>query len=114
MGWTSGIRWRWLTTAGLLTYPFYLTHESIGWIVIHYTRGLAPHWLILTAVLLLMLATAWLLHRLLERPIAGYLRRNLTLREQTPQVAVQRPAQLEQRHPGDDRTSLSVLADRRP
>jgi peptidoglycan/LPS O-acetylase OafA/YrhL len=59
-----------------------------------------------------MLATAWLLHRLLERPIAGYLRRNLTLRKQTPQV--QRPSLLEQRHPSDDRTSLSVLADRRP
>jgi len=61
-----------------------------------------------------MLATAWLLHRLLERPIAGYLRRNLTLRKQIPQVAVRRPAQLGQRHPSDDGTSLSVLVDRRP
>jgi len=114
LGWTSRIRWRWLTTAGLLTYPFYLTHEAIGWIVIHYTHGLAPHWVILTAVLLLMLVTAWLLHRLLERPIAGYLRRNLTLRKQSPQVPAQRPAQLDQQHPGDDRTNLSVLVDRRP
>ncbi|WP_433373711.1 acyltransferase family protein [Actinoplanes sp. CA-142083] len=81
LGWTSGVRWRWLTVAGLLTYPFYLIHEAIGWIIIHYTHGLAPHWLILTAVLLLMLAAAWLLHRLLERPIAGYLRRNLALRK---------------------------------
>ncbi|MFI5894445.1 acyltransferase family protein [Actinoplanes sp. NPDC051513] len=115
VGWTAGIRWRWLTTAGLLTYPFYLIHEAVGWIIIHYTHGRAPHWLILTAVLLLMLAAAWLLHRLLERPIAAYLRRNLTLRRPAApgiqrHVAGKKPVEAERRHPIDD----GVLVDPRP
>ncbi|MEU7907880.1 acyltransferase [Actinoplanes sp. NPDC049118] len=78
LGWTDRIRWRWLTTAGILTYPFYLIHENIGWTIIHATRDLAPRYVILVGVLLLMLGAAWLLHRLLERPIAGWLRAKLT------------------------------------
>jgi len=78
MGWTSRIKWRWLTTAGLLTYPFYLIHENIGWVIIHAVHGHAPRWLIVVATIAVMLGAAWLLHRFVERPIAGLLRRHLT------------------------------------
>jgi peptidoglycan/LPS O-acetylase OafA/YrhL len=92
--WTSGLRWRRLTTAGLLTYPFYLLHEALGWIVIHYTHGLAPNWLIMTATIVLMLLAAWLVHRFLERPLARLLRRHLAPRKPRPAEAPVSPAPL--------------------
>ena len=33
LGWLSWANWRWLTVAGALTYPFYLVHEHLGWVV---------------------------------------------------------------------------------
>lgn len=74
MGWTSRIRWRWLTTAGLLTYPLYLLHQNIGWTAIHGLRGALPRWVALAAVLTGMMVAAWLLHRLVERPVARWLK----------------------------------------
>jgi peptidoglycan/LPS O-acetylase OafA/YrhL len=77
LGWLSWIRWRWLTTAGVLTYPFYLLHQKIGWTLIHGVRDFAPRYVILPAVLVIMLTAAWLLHRLVEKPLARYLRNKL-------------------------------------
>ncbi|MEU3456047.1 acyltransferase [Micromonospora sp. NPDC006766] len=77
LGWTARIQWRWLTTAGLLTYPFYLLHEYIGWAIIHAVRDVAPRPVVLVAVVLLMLGAAWLVHRLIERPVARMLRDGL-------------------------------------
>ncbi|KUL29831.1 acyltransferase family protein [Actinoplanes awajinensis] len=74
MGWTARIQWRWLTWAGALTYPFYLLHQSIGWSLIHAMNGIRPHLLVLVAVILLLLLAAWLLHRLVERPLARVMR----------------------------------------
>ncbi|MEV7416395.1 acyltransferase [Streptomyces sp. NPDC089919] len=71
--------WRWLTVAGALTYPFYLVHEHLGWVVIRLLRrhlGLpAPLVLVLTTAS--MLALAWLLHRYVERTLTPRLRRAL-------------------------------------
>jgi peptidoglycan/LPS O-acetylase OafA/YrhL len=77
MGWTARVRWRWLTTAGLLTYPFYLLHQSVGWALIHGLRDLRPRKLTLVLVILIMLVAAWLLHRLVEKPLARVLKRKL-------------------------------------
>ncbi|MCF3961194.1 acyltransferase family protein [Streptomyces fuscigenes] len=71
--------WRWLTTAGALTYPFYLIHEHLGWIVIgglHRTLGL-PAAATLPVTLLVMLVLAWILHRVVERPLTPRLRARL-------------------------------------
>jgi peptidoglycan/LPS O-acetylase OafA/YrhL len=74
------INWRWLTTAGALTYPFYLVHEHLGWVVVDGLRhgaGLpAPAVFALTVAGMLVLA--WLLHRFVERPAAPRLKRILT------------------------------------
>ncbi|MEU3461456.1 acyltransferase [Streptomyces sp. NPDC006733] len=82
----AAVDWRWLTTAGILTYPFYLVHEHLGWVVIfqlHQRWHLAPY-----AVLALtagsMLVLAWLLHRLVERPLAPRLKRFLTMVPKAP------------------------------
>jgi peptidoglycan/LPS O-acetylase OafA/YrhL len=77
LGWLARIRWRWLTTAGLLTYPLYLIHETNGWILIHALRGFLPRYVTLAIVVTVMLIAAWLLHRLVERPLAGLLRSRL-------------------------------------
>jgi peptidoglycan/LPS O-acetylase OafA/YrhL len=72
--------WRWLTTAGALTYPFYLLHEHLGWVVIeglHQGLGL-PSATTLAATVVLMLGLAWLLHRYVERRATPLLRRALT------------------------------------
>ncbi|GAA1883382.1 acyltransferase family protein [Streptantibioticus ferralitis] len=75
----SRIDWRWLTTAGALTYPFYLVHEHLGWAVIptlhHDLRLPAPVVLVATAAG--MLALAWLLHIAVERPLTPRIRRAL-------------------------------------
>ncbi|GAA2937430.1 MULTISPECIES: acyltransferase [Streptomycetaceae] len=74
------VDWPWLTVAGALTYPFYLVHEHLGWVVVgalHRTLGVpaAP-----TAVLTVgaMLGLAWLLHRYVERWSTPLLRKALT------------------------------------
>ncbi|MCW2873627.1 MAG: putative rane protein [Streptomyces oryziradicis] len=76
----AGIGWRWLTTAGALTYPFYLVHEHLGWVAIHGLRhglGLRP-WVVLPLAVTGMLVLAWLMYRWVERPLAPRLKRLLT------------------------------------
>ncbi|WP_160165747.1 acyltransferase [Actinoplanes sp. OR16] len=74
LGYTSRIQWGWLTTAGALTYPFYLLHENVGWTVIYGLRDFAPPLVILAAVIAIMLVAAYLLHRLIEKPLARVLK----------------------------------------
>jgi peptidoglycan/LPS O-acetylase OafA/YrhL len=68
--------WRWLTVAGALTYPFYLVHEHLGWVVIHALhRGLGlPSAMTFTLTLVAMLLLAWLLNRFVEKPLTPRLR----------------------------------------
>ncbi len=77
VGRLSAIRWRWLTVAGALTYPLYLLHQYIGWTLIAALRDHLPRYGTLAVVTATMLLAAWLLHRLVERPLAGALRRRL-------------------------------------
>ncbi|WP_405743980.1 acyltransferase [Streptomyces sp. NBC_01525] len=69
--------WRWLTVAGALTYPFYLVHEHLGWVVVHALHigaGL-PSSATLALTVASMLLLAWLLHRWVERPLTPVLKR---------------------------------------
>jgi peptidoglycan/LPS O-acetylase OafA/YrhL len=72
------IQWRWLTVAGVLTYPLYLVHQSIGFTAIYYLRDSLPAPVLVVCVYLAMLALAWLIHRLVERPAGPFLRAKLT------------------------------------
>ncbi|WP_420877685.1 acyltransferase family protein, partial [Streptomyces mobaraensis] len=77
--------WRWLTVAGALTYPFYLVHEHLGWLVVqvlHRRLGI-PSYGVLVLTVGLMLALAWVLHVGVERRLTPLLRRGL---EATPQA----------------------------
>ncbi len=71
--------WRWLTVAGALTYPFYLVHEHLGWVVIgalHRKLGV-PAYGTFALTIGLMLGLAWLLNRWVERRFTPALRRSL-------------------------------------
>ncbi|MFE7211635.1 acyltransferase family protein [Streptomyces sp. NPDC001698] len=80
LGLLSRVDWRWLTVAGALTYPFYLVHEHLGWVVIdvlHQRLGIPSYgtFLLTVAVMLLL---AWLLHRYVERWLTPRLRTALS------------------------------------
>jgi peptidoglycan/LPS O-acetylase OafA/YrhL len=77
LGWLNRIRWRWLTVAGVLTYPLYLVHQYIGWTLIAFLHDRLPRAATLALVVTAMLVAAWLLHRLVERPLARQLRHGL-------------------------------------
>ncbi|MET8971043.1 acyltransferase family protein [Streptomyces hydrogenans] len=74
----SGVQWRWLPVAGALTYPLYLLHEFIGWEIFgHFSaRGVQP-WVLVGATTAGMLVLSYLVHRLVENPLSGYLKRRL-------------------------------------
>ncbi len=73
----DGIRWRWLTVAGVLTYPIYLLHEYPGWTMIAALHPLLPRWAVLALVVAAVAVAAWLLHRYVERPVARILKHRL-------------------------------------
>jgi peptidoglycan/LPS O-acetylase OafA/YrhL len=75
----ANLNWRWLTTAGALTYPFYLVHEHLGWVVIgklNQHTDWAPT-TVFAATVVLMLLLAYAMHRLIEKPFAPRLKRLL-------------------------------------
>ncbi|MET9886286.1 acyltransferase [Streptomyces sp. NPDC006430] len=77
LGALDGIRWRWLPHAGALTYPLYLIHMMAGLTIIHHLRAeVAPVPLVI-GVTVFMLALAWMIHRLVERPLGRILRDSL-------------------------------------
>ncbi|MET7516118.1 acyltransferase [Streptomyces sp. NPDC005480] len=79
LGLLNRINWGWLTVAGALTYPFYLVHEHLGWVVIevlHRRIGL-PSAVTFALTVAGMLTLAWLLNRFVEKPLAPFLRKQL-------------------------------------
>ncbi|MEV5593604.1 acyltransferase [Streptomyces sp. NPDC052496] len=74
LGGFDRIRWKWLTTAGALTYPLYLLHMNIGMTLIHHFRDRVPAPVLVASVTAFMLVAAWLVHRCVERPLGKWLR----------------------------------------
>ncbi|MCB5909200.1 acyltransferase family protein [Streptomyces pinistramenti] len=75
------IRWRWLVTAGALTYPFYLVHQSIGIPVakglLKVVPALGPLPSIAIALVFSLLLSA-AIYRTVDGPIGRMVRRHLT------------------------------------
>ncbi|MFR0355175.1 acyltransferase family protein [Streptomyces sediminimaris] len=76
LGWLHWANWRWLTVAGALTYPFYLVHEHLGWVVIKVLhRGLhIPSYGTFLLTIAFMLLLAWLINRYVEKPLTPRMR----------------------------------------
>ncbi|WP_158437820.1 acyltransferase family protein [Naasia lichenicola] len=73
----ASISWRWLTLAGSLTYPIYLLHMVIGWWAISMLYPALPKTVVLAIVLGGLFLVAYLIHRLVERPLGPILRRRV-------------------------------------
>ncbi|MFC3578420.1 acyltransferase family protein [Streptomyces yaanensis] len=76
LGLLDWANWRWLTVAGALTYPFYLVHEHLGWVVIHALHhGMhIPAYGTFLLTVAAMLLLAWLLNRFVEERLTPRLR----------------------------------------
>ncbi|MDR7276775.1 hypothetical protein [Catenuloplanes atrovinosus] len=77
LGATDRWNWRPLAVAGAVSYPFYLLHPRVGFTMMRYAHervGL-PAPVLLVAAVAALLALAWLVHRLVERPLTPALRR---------------------------------------
>lgn len=68
---------------GVLTYPLYLVHENIGFMMFNAWHDLVPGSLLVTAVVIFMLIAAWLIHRWVEKPLQGFLKRTLPTKTET-------------------------------
>ncbi|WP_079038129.1 acyltransferase [Streptomyces sp. NBRC 110028] len=77
LGFTDRIRWRWLVTAGCLTYPLYLMHYVAGVSLLNRLHDTMDPRLLLALVISGFLALSWLVHRFVERPAARLLKRGL-------------------------------------
>ncbi|WP_253209577.1 acyltransferase family protein, partial [Streptomyces niphimycinicus] len=84
LGKLNWANWRWLTVAGALTYPFYLVHEHLGWVVVwvlHQKLGI-PSYGTFALTVLVMLGLAWLLYRFVEQKLTPVIKRSLTTRSE--------------------------------
>ncbi|MEU8221363.1 acyltransferase [Kribbella sp. NPDC048915] len=69
----------WFAMLGALTYPLYLVHAHIGFIIFERLGDRVNHVLLVAATMLLMTGVAAALHRFVERPLAPRLKRLLDL-----------------------------------
>ncbi|MET9886273.1 acyltransferase [Streptomyces sp. NPDC006430] len=75
LGKLDRIQWRWLPVAGAISYPLYLVHQSLGVRTIGRWNEQWGAWPTLLGVIAGAVLIAWLLHRLVERPLTRVLRR---------------------------------------
>ncbi|MFD8542459.1 acyltransferase family protein [Streptomyces sp. NPDC059649] len=74
LGLFDGVRWRWLSRAGSLTYPLYLLHMYIGFTLIALLRSHLPAPLLLMSIITLMLVLSYAVNRWVERYLGAWLR----------------------------------------
>ncbi|MEU4272062.1 acyltransferase [Streptomyces sp. NPDC026092] len=74
LGYLNRIQWRWLKTAGAITYPLYIIHMAIGITLIHHFRDRVAPVPLVVSVTAAMLVLAWLIHLCVERPLSKRLR----------------------------------------
>ncbi|MFF4657026.1 acyltransferase family protein [Streptomyces sp. NPDC001381] len=80
LGWLERVNWRWLTVAGALTYPFYLVHEHLGWVVVEtlHRRLGVPSYATFLLTIASMLLLAYAMNRLVEEKLTPRLRNALS------------------------------------
>lgn len=80
LGWLRWANWRWLTVAGALTYPFYLVHEHLGWVVVEvlHRRLGVPSYGTFALTVVGMLVLAWVINKVVEDRLTPGLRRALS------------------------------------
>lgn len=77
LGYTDRIQWKWLVTAGCLTYPLYLVHYVAGTVLISRLHDTMDPRLLVASLIAGFMVLSWLVHRLVERPAARALKKGL-------------------------------------
>jgi peptidoglycan/LPS O-acetylase OafA/YrhL len=67
LGWLASPRF---VALGALTYPLYLLHQNIGYVLFRDTQGWASPHLLFWGIFALMVGASWAVHRGVERPLA--------------------------------------------
>ena len=67
-----------IVAVGGLTYPLYLLHQHIGYMLLNTLAGRATPAILIATVMLAMLLGSWLVWRVVERPAQGWLKAILT------------------------------------
>ncbi|MGW4799069.1 acyltransferase family protein [Nonomuraea sp. NPDC004297] len=86
---TRRLSWPGLVTAGSLTYPLYLVHAHIGFILFARLEGVADKYVLLAGMIVVMLTLAYAVHRFVERPLAPRLKKLLSKRQPPAHAAAQ-------------------------
>ena len=76
---TQWIRSANLVKIGLLTYPLYLIHANLGYLVFNHFAGSIDKYLLLFLIISFMLTLSWLIHYLIEKPLAKFLKRMINM-----------------------------------
>lgn len=80
------LRHPWAMSCGALTYPLYLLHQNIGYMLINRFSGTLPRELLFWGAFALVLLLAWGVYRFVERPAAPRLKALLERRLRVAQV----------------------------
>lgn len=73
-GWLQSFCRSWFVTVGMLTYPLYLLHQNVGFILFNQLFGSINKYLLLLGVITIMLIISWAIAMFIERPLGGWLR----------------------------------------
>ena len=60
----------WVLKVGALTYPLYLVHQNVGFMLFNFFEGMVNKYILLIAVIAFALFVAWLIHRLVEKNLS--------------------------------------------
>jgi peptidoglycan/LPS O-acetylase OafA/YrhL len=71
------LNWRGFATLGCLTYPTYLIHYEVAPPLARLLHPALPYWAATAAIAAIVLAAAYLIHRLIERPLSRWLKPRL-------------------------------------
>jgi peptidoglycan/LPS O-acetylase OafA/YrhL len=67
----------WMAAAGALTYPLYLVHAYVGFVLFDVASAAVNRWVLLAGVIAIMICTALAIHRLIELKCGPLLRQGL-------------------------------------
>ena len=73
----SVLNQKYFLTVGGLTYPLYLIHQNIGYIILNYFGTTVNKWLLLLALISLMIVLSYVINNYIEKPLGNYFREKL-------------------------------------
>jgi peptidoglycan/LPS O-acetylase OafA/YrhL len=78
LDWTPSVKAPWMISIGLLTYPLYLIHQNIGYLLLSELHGMLPRLWSLLAVVIIMLIGSYLIATQVERRLSAALNKVVT------------------------------------